>query len=144
MVFKKLINWDLDSDQVIIVAGRYAEPLALKHHMYICQNDRSFRPAKYIAFYKAGGINYLFELVDKPYKDCTPENTPILKTLSPDEFPDPEVPRQIFYLRKVEGFMPIQNTKLDKNNDMAPFTQNQRYATYSKIISAKTTDELED
>ena len=64
--FRKLIdNYDLtpstwdnyeESDQVLILAGSWAEGIAFKYSFYICQNNRSFQPSGYIAFYNNSKI----------------------------------------------------------------------------------------
>jgi hypothetical protein len=61
-------EWNLNNNQVVVLAGVRAEQTALNHNLYICQNERTFRPSRYVAFYKEGMIRYLFELTDAPYK----------------------------------------------------------------------------
>jgi hypothetical protein len=61
-------EWNLNNNQVVVLAGVRAEQTALNHNLYISQNERTFRPSRYVAFYKEGMIRYLFELTDAPYK----------------------------------------------------------------------------
>jgi hypothetical protein len=122
-----------------VLAGKYAEPIALNDHMYICQNDRSFQPSRYIAFVHEGVIRYLFEIVAGPYTECTAENTPILKTLQGYE----NAVYQIMYLKKVADIGPIQNDTRDKNGKLIAFTYgSNRYTTYESIMKAHKTSEL--
>ena len=132
-------DWDRNNDQVLVLAGKYAEPVALNHHMYICQNDRSFQASRYIAFVHDGVIRYLFEIVAGPYTECTVENTPILKTLEGYE----NAVYQIMYLKKVTDIGPIENDMRDKNGKLTAFTPGaNRYTTYDSIIKARKTSEL--
>ena len=39
-------KWDLNNQNVIILAGSWAESIALKYNYYICQNKRTFKSAK--------------------------------------------------------------------------------------------------
>jgi hypothetical protein len=136
-------NWNLENDRVIVVPGKWAESTALKHYMYICQNERTFQPSRYIAFVNEGTIRYLFELVDTPYNHCNLDNTPILRTI--EDLENPNEPREVMYLRKVADVGPIENDQLDKNGNLIPFTQGmQRYTTYDRIFKAQRTSELVD
>jgi hypothetical protein len=133
-------EWNLNNEQVIILAGVRAEQTALKHNLYICQNDRKFRSSRYVAFYKEGVIRYLFELVDAPYKNCNEKNTPALKNVL--QYKDRDEPTQVMYLKKVADIGPIYNDTLDKNGSFTAFTQGHRYTTHQKIMRAKRTSEL--
>lgn len=54
--------YDDHENRVIIVGGRWGEPIALEYNFYACQGGRSFKNAKYLAFYYAQRIQYLFEI----------------------------------------------------------------------------------
>ena len=116
------------------------QSLQRKSTIYICQNERTFRPSRYIALYNEGRIRYLFELVDAPYHNCNIHNTPILKTV--DDLDNPEVLRQVIYLRFVANVGPIENDTVDKNGNTQAFTQGHRYTTLERIMKAKRTSEL--
>ncbi|TAE59867.1 MAG: hypothetical protein EAZ76_15540 [Nostocales cyanobacterium] len=133
-------NWDLNNDQVLIVAASWAESIALKHRMYICQNNRHFKSSGYIAFYSDGRIEHIYEIVDAPYNNCTLENTPILRTL--DQLDIPQEPRQVIYIKPFLEVDPIVNDTLDKNGKPCAFVQGHRYTTLDKIKKAKKTSEL--
>lgn len=57
--------YDDHENRVIIVGGRWGEPIALEYNFYACQGGRSFKNAKYLAFYYAQRIQYLFEIEKK-------------------------------------------------------------------------------
>ena len=133
-------DWDLNNDKVLIVAASWAEPIAIKHRIYICQNNRNFQSSRYIAFYKDGRIKYIYEIVDVPYYNCTLDNTPILRTL--DTLDIPEEPRQVIYIRPFLEVDPIVNDTLDKNGKPCAFTPGNRYTTLDLIKTVKKTSEL--
>ena len=133
-------DWNLKNDQVLIVAASWAESIALNHRMYICQNNRNFQSSRYIAFYNDGKIEYIYEIVDAPYSNCTLENTPILLTL--DQLDIPEEPRQVIYIKPFLKVDPIINDTLNKNGKSCAFVQGHRYTTLDRIKKAKKTSEL--
>ena len=51
--------YDDHENRVIIVGGRWGEPIALEYNFYACQGGRRFKNAKYLAFYYAQRIQYL-------------------------------------------------------------------------------------
>jgi len=61
--------WDLNNENVIVVAGSWAEGVALNYNFYACQNKRTFKPARYIAFYNNNQIRHIFELLQAPEDD---------------------------------------------------------------------------
>ncbi len=62
-------TWDLNNDNVIIVAGSWAEGVALNYNYYICQNKRSFKSARYLAFFNNNQIRHVFEIDKAPEDD---------------------------------------------------------------------------
>lgn len=60
--------YDDHENRVIIVGGRWGEPIALEYNFYACQGGRRFKNAKYLAFYYAQRIQYLFEIEKKTRK----------------------------------------------------------------------------
>ena len=116
---------------------------AIKHNLYICQNERSFRPSRYVAFYKEGKISYLFEVTEAPSKDCNEQNTPVLNNVKQyQNRKNKALQNQVMYLKKVSCVGPIKNDTVDKNGRNVAFVLNQRYTTYEKIMKAKKTSEL--
>lgn len=96
--------YDDHENRVIIVGGRWGEPIALEYNFYACQGGRSFKNAKYLAFYYAQRIQYLFEIEKKL------ENVDIreLKEYVPEEYFAKKEPlykpekRTFFKLKKIE------------------------------------------
>lgn len=137
--------YDDHENLVIIVDGRWGEPIALEYNFYACQGGRSFKNAKYLAFYYAQRIQYLFEIEKKL------ENVDIreLKEYVPEEYFAKKEPlykpekRTFFKLKKIEEFSPaIQNDSFGKTGRRIAFTQGQTYTTLERIRKAKVTSEL--
>lgn len=124
-------------NRVLIVGGNFGEPIALKYRFYACQNHRSFRKSKYLAFAYKNRIEYLFEIVgDKEYDVDVLERHPDVKEYNHD-------PHTYFELKLIHTFNPvIENDALDKNKNRCAFVQSQTYTTYEKIIKAKKTSDL--
>ena len=145
LLLSSLNLYDDSTNRVIIVGGSWGEPIALKYGFYACQGGRSFKKAKYLAFYHSQRIKYLFEIEDKK------ENVDIrtLKETVPDEYFKEKEPhyipeeRTFFKLKLAEEFSPaIKNDSTDKNGRRVAFTQGQTYTTLDKIKEATMTSEL--
>lgn len=144
LLLSTLDLYDDSPNRVIIVGGSWGEPIALEYGFYACQGGRSFRKAKYLAFYHSQRIKYLFEIEEKK------ENVDI-KTLKEDV---PEVyfqkkeplykteERTFFKLKLVKEFSPVIKNDTIKNGRRIAFTQGQTYTTLEKIKEAKVTSEL--
>ena len=76
-------TWNLNNDNVIIVAGSWAEGVALNYNYYICQNKRSFKSARYLAFYNNNQIRHVFEILKSPENDINLLSQPEFKTYLP-------------------------------------------------------------
>jgi hypothetical protein len=155
MEFRKLvdhldlisINWDgfESSDQVLILAGSWAEGIALRYGLYLCQNRRSFRPSKYLAFLNNARISHLFRIVEKPEDDVDITKDSFFDYYRNNEEPNLKAgdPRKVFKLEKCDDVLEVLNDKIDKNGNPCPFTYGQpRYTTLDKILKAKKTSEL--
>ena len=137
-------DWNLDNEQVLVLAGDWAFNIAEKYGIYECQNKRTFRPSKYLAFYKNSQINTVFEITNKPYDNGTSANTPEMLAIKKD-FPeyDAEIPRRVIKLKKLQNVGPITNDGKSKSGKTVPFTYGQaRYTNFNLINSAKVTSEL--
>ena len=132
--------WIPDEELVIVVAGRWAEPVALRYGLYICQDERSFRPARHMAFCAQGRICYLFEITEPPFNHCNPENTPLLATIEGYEFDAPS--HQVMHLNSMREIGPIRNDLVSRTGRGVAYTQGQRYTTLTRILTAHTTSEL--
>ena len=137
-------TWDLNSDNVIIVAGSTAEGVALEFNYYICQNKRTFRSAKYLAFYNNNQIEHIFEIDKAPEDDVNlnvrPEFSLYLKEKEPSYNGDL---RRVFTLINHRKFNPIINDSKDKNGKLCPYSYGQpRYSKIEKVNAAKRTSQL--
>ena len=137
--------YDDSNNRVIIVGGRWGEPVALEYGFYACQGGRSFKKAKYLAFYYNQRIKYLFEIENK----IENADIKILPQYVPDEYFQKKEPKYVkeertfFKLKKVKDFAPeIANDTVDKNGRRIAFTQGQTYTTLEKIEHAQKTSDL--
>lgn len=137
------VDWSLDNDRVMVVAGAWAEGIALKHGYYICQNGRSFKPSKYMAFYINSKINHIFEITEMPIDQCNLSEVEELKSyLTEDEKDYDGEMRKVFKIEKVSDIK-VVNDKLDKNGRPCPYTQGQpRYTHFKILLHASRTSEL--
>jgi len=137
-------NWDENTETVLIVAGNWGHNIAKKYGVYECQNFRTFRSAKFLAFYDNGRIEELFEIVGKPYDNATSTNTPEILKISLDmpQYNGNEL-RRCFKLKSLGNVGPIENDTLSRNGKKIPFTYGQaRYTTVDLVRKAKKTSEL--
>lgn len=137
-------TWELNNDNVIIVAGSVAEGVALDYNYYICQNKRTFRSAKYLAFYNNNQIEHIFEIDKAPEDDVNlnvrPEFSLYLKEKEPSYNGNL---RRVFTLINHRKFNPIINDSKDKNGKLCPYSYGQpRYSKLEKINTAKRTSQL--
>lgn len=126
-------------DLVAVLAGSHAEPYAKANNIYHCQPWRTFRGARYLAFYCNKKISYVFKVL-KVYN-------------SKDEIKDPELIEKtknlasdkIFVLEEMKDFIkPIINDKTDYMGNPTAFTMGQpRYFSLSDLKKANKTSDLE-
>lgn len=137
-------DWNLDNEQVLVLAGDWAFNIADKYGIYECQNKRTFRPSKYMAFYKNSQIDTLFEIIEQPYDNGTGKNTPEMAAMKKDMLDYDDVsPRRVIKLKKLQKVGPIINDGKSKSGKTVPFTYGQpRYTTFELITKAKVTSEL--
>lgn len=137
-------KWDLNNDNVIIVPGSWAESIALNYKFYICQNKRSFKPARYIAFYNNNQIRYVFEIVKAPEDDVNLFSRPEFKDyLEKAERNYSGELRKVFTLKFVQEVGPIINDTIDKNGNPCPYTYGQpRYTNIGTLKTATRTSQL--
>lgn len=138
---------DKDED-VLVVGGRWGEPVALEYSFYACQPGRTFLPTRYMTFCHRNRIKFLFRIEGDPRDVHTLEGL-----VSPDYFSnkepnygnysDHQKSRKFFKLQLVHIFQePIENDMMSKNGKRIAYTQNQRYTTIGKILNATKTSEL--
>ncbi len=131
-------------NRVQIVAGSCGEPRALDKNVYICQNERTFRPSKYLAFYNRGGIHSLFEIIGEPQNNCDLSKMPVLsdylKKYEPNYKGDK---RQVYQLKLINDKLNIPCVRTNEKGHKVPYTMGVfRYTTIDKLKAAKTTDDL--
>jgi len=137
-------KWNMKNENVIVLAGSWAESIALKYHYYICQNNRSFRAAKYLAFFNNDQINYVFEIDEVPQDSVDLSTKEELRNYINEQEPEYSGDlRKIVKLKKAVSIGPIRNDKIDRNGNPCPYTYGQpRYTTFSKIKNATRTSDL--
>lgn len=144
-------------DEVLIVAASSAWPIYLKHSLYVCQPQRSFRNTKWLGFYADGCIKpSVAKIISKhdvyEHRFSEPENSsiPTKKLLNwlHDNSDAEGVKSQIFDLSPkasddtITLNSEIYNDLKNSNGRSYAFTQGQRYTTLEKLKNAKTTSDL--
>ena len=135
----KLLSSVNAQNTVLIVAGGFGRNIALKYNFYACQNNRTGRPAKYLAFYTKWKIQEVFEIEqDYPEVDCKLTKRKDIGTFIKDYDPPYKNDDLTFFKLKKLSY-PIDVTHSGK----FAFTMGQfRYTTIDKLRNAKTTDDL--
>lgn len=132
-------------ERVMIVGGRWAEDVALTYGFYACQSHRYFHKCKYLAFYFNNRIAHLFEIVGDPIEEVDLKTLPAVASTDYLTVKDPTYTgtRKYFKLEVIKSFNPeIANASFTLSGRRVPFVQRQRYTTYTKIMNAKTTNDL--
>jgi hypothetical protein len=137
-------TWDLNNENVIVVAGSWAEGVALNYNYYICQNKRSFKSARYLAFYNNNQIRHVFEIVKAPENDIDLSQRQEFATYIQQVEPSYSGElRKVFMLTNVQHIRPVINDNIDKNGNPCPYTYGQPRYTKLKVIQSSTrTSEL--
>jgi len=137
-------TWNLNNNNVLIVAASSAENVAMQYNYYICQNKRSFKPSKYLAFYNSNTIKYIFEILENPKDNIDLKKISDLKDYLVKVEPNYDGDlRKIFKLKLYKEVDPILNDSIDKNGNLCPYTYGQpRYSNLELILKAKKTSEL--
>jgi hypothetical protein len=128
-------------ERVLIVPARNARGVARKHLVYVCQDGRSFKPSRWIAFYAFGQIDTLAEVDGVPEDGVVLTQRPDLAALAKTEN-DPETPRRLIRLKNVEDIGPIRNDHVDKSGNKTAWVMGQRYTTIDRLRTARITSEL--
>ncbi|MGH7176624.1 MAG: hypothetical protein ACREJC_04525, partial [Tepidisphaeraceae bacterium] len=127
---------------VLVVAGSWAEDIALRRGIYICQNHRKFRPSRYLSFYNNSRLQYLFEIDGGPRDDVDVSKEPEFAAFFEELNPQHGL-RRLFRVKKLSEVGPIVNDSTDRNGNSCPFTYGQpRYTTLERFSAAKRTSEL--
>jgi hypothetical protein len=145
--FLNLLEIDNPENRVQIVAGSYGEPKALQYGFYACQNHRSRKNSRYLAFYNKSKINTLFEIIGEPLNDC---NLLELNDVKMKEYLSKYEPnytyndkRQFYRLKLIKENLNIKHDKRNANGKKVAYTMGVfRYTNIDKLYSAKTTEDL--
>jgi len=146
----KLAPWNMNNNNVLILAGAHVEEYALKYGICICPNEINLIPCKYIAIYSGDTINYLFEIIKAPLDDVNIENTGEIRNIHEIEKTDAVEWQKgmgkcrMFTIKKLAAVGPVINDYISPTTRRAaPLTRGTpRYTTYDKIKTAKLTSEL--
>ncbi len=133
-------KWLPNNEQVIILPGERAEQIARDHNLYRCQTIAHFGLQNMLPSTGRGAIKYLFEIIDEPYRNYTPDNTPELQTVS--RYKNNNEAGQVMFLKYVAEVGPILNDTIASTGRRLPFAQSQRYTTYEKVMRARVTSKL--
>jgi hypothetical protein len=138
-------TWDLNNDNVLIVAGSWAEGVAINYNYYICQNRRSFKSARYLAFYNNNQIRHVFEILKSPDNDVdlsiNPEFAAYILQVEPN-YVSGDL-RKVFTLKFIQNIGPVINDTIDKNGKPCPYTYGQpRYTSLPILKVALRTSQL--
>ena len=140
---------DKYNQRVIVVAGGWGKCIAEKYHFYVCQNHRSFRRAKYLAFYHDKKIEHLYEILGEPVDDVNLMDPSFNISAEYFEKDDPNYQnsdrRKLFKLNEKNLLKcPIIHNSINENGRIGAYTQKQRYVSFNSICNAKTTNDLEN
>lgn len=146
----KLAPWNVNNNNVVILAGKYFEEYALKYGVCINPNEIELIPCRYIAIYQNDTIKYLFEIIKHPLDDVTRENSDKLRNIfniekeKALEWIGRNEPCRLFEIKKYAEIGPIINDYISpKKNKPTPLTcGSARYTTYDRIVTSKMTTEL--
>jgi len=125
---------------VLVVPASNARGIARQFRAYRCQNRRSFKPSRWIAFYANGQIDTYAEIIQPPEDDVIFSRRPDLINLATAM--DGDTPYRLLRLDNVSEIGPIINDAKDKSGRPVAWVQNQRYTTIDRIRSAKKTSDL--
>jgi hypothetical protein len=109
-------------------------------HVYVCQNRRTFKPSRWLAFYSFGQIDTLAE-IDGPPRTMVLTSRKELADMAKTQ-PDPDMPRRVIRLKNVGPVGPIKNDLRSQSGQVAAWVMAQRYTTIDRIRKAHVTSEL--
>lgn len=144
--FLNLLEFVSPNERVQIAAGSWGEPIALKYGFYACQNHRTVKESKYLAFYNNKGIHTIFEITNGPINDCNLfkiENENVQKYLNENEPNYNGEKRQYYELKLLNKDLNIKHNGTNKTGKRTAYTMGVfRYSAIDKILNAVTTNEL--
>lgn len=147
-----LAPWNFNNKNVLVIAGKWAEEIALKYGICILPNELNLIPCKYLVVYHEDTIKYLFEIIKTPMDNINAENTNEIRDILSLEqkkgiewLRGKEVDCRMFTVKKIADVGPIINNYISpRTNVLTPLTRGAiRYTTYERVMKAKLTTELE-
>lgn len=145
--FLNLLDVISPEQRVQIAAGSFGEPIALKYGFYACQNHRTIKKSKYLAFYNNRGIHSLFEIIQNPINDCnllTLDDKNIKQYISEYEPNYRNSDKRLFFkLKLIKRDLSIKHNGINSKGKKTAYTMGVfRYTTIEKLYNAKTTEDL--
>lgn len=143
--FLALLNVITPDERVQIAAGSFGEPIALKYGFYACQNYRTTRKSKYLAFYNNRGIHSLFEIIEGPIDNCDLSKRADIGDYLSEYEPSysSRDKRQFYKLKLMLDNLEIKHLGVNTSGKRTAFTMGVfRYTTIDKLNKAKTTADL--
>lgn len=143
----KLLEDDVIEDRVIVVGGaKGGEEIARKYHFYACQNHRTFKSARYLAFCHHKRIKYVYEIIGEPIDNVSLRDERL--EVGEDYFtthPEYQETTKLKYFRL--GHSNLLNHEIEDNikneyGRVVPFARKQRYVSFKRILAVMTTSEL--
>lgn len=147
-----LAPWNFNNKNVLIVAGKWVEEMALRYGICLLPNEMNLIPCKYLTVYNEDTVKYLFEIIKTPMDNINSENTnEIRDILSLESKKGAEWIRgkeegcRMFTVKKIADVGPIINDYISPwTHKLTPLTRGTiRYTTYERMMKAKLTTELE-
>jgi hypothetical protein len=146
------------TDEVVIVAARWAYPIYRGLHAYICQPDRTFRAVHRIGFYLQKAIMPELPRIERVYHgvvvteeqaaDLGASHDPLdlrLADLIRWRIADPtwEPTNDFYLLTATQDPATVRLTRPIPHRGEGPWTRGQRYASLDRLRVARTTADLD-
>jgi serine phosphatase RsbU (regulator of sigma subunit) len=138
-----LADWSLDNDRVLILDRPNAEAVALRYGLFACPDEHLFWASRYLAFYKAGLIEQVFEITAPPRPGYQLETLPELEYLFEAEALPVASTYTVFPLRWLGRVGPIRNDLTDARGYRIHFSYGEpHYTNWATLVCAEHTSEL--
>lgn len=139
---KTRVMQDVNDDLVLVLPEKNIERVKADS-AYVCQNERTFRNAAYVAFYNKNAIRAMAKIVS--IEDDVDMMDPEATIKDPDnkylKVKDDDRLRTVIKFTEFQE-VNIPNNQKSKTGKVTAFVQGQRYISHSKLQDAATTTEL--
>ncbi len=147
---KRIKDWNLNNNNVLITAGKHVEEIASKYGLAAFPAGLHLIPCRYLAVYQDDIIKHLFEVDGIPEENLDRDNsTEIQKVLATEagfgeKWLEGKEPAILLKVRKIREIGPIINDHVSHTTgQLHPLTcGTSRYTTRERIIAAKLTSGL--